>query len=146
MIFFTTHHNPAQRHVSPQQNPLDSHIWLSNSHLWQPPWRLGANAFPSFAVINVYLFKHTPREMLTLCHLTYLFTNVANKYSGRLVRAEWLKRSLNFLMRMCYNDLFSSVRLHKYQLCIGGTPLCPFVVLVWKCCCTAGQNMTFRHQ
>lgn len=57
----------------------------------QPRGRLGANAFLSLAVINVYLFKRALREMLTLCHLTYLFTNVANKYSGRLVHAEWLK-------------------------------------------------------
>lgn len=114
-------------------NQLDSHMQLSNSNLSQPPERLGANAFPSLAVINVYLFKHTLHKMLTLCHLTYLFTDVANKYSGRLVHAEWLKWSLNFLMRMWYNDLFSSVRLHKYQLCIGSTPLCPFVVPVWKC-------------
>lgn len=70
---------------------LDFHMQLSNSNLPQPPGRLGRECFPEPVVINVYLFKHTLHEMLTLCHLTYLFTNVANKYSGRLVHAEWLK-------------------------------------------------------
>lgn len=147
ILYITLHnHNLVNHLVSPKPNSLDFHMHPSNSNLWQPPCCLGANALPSFAVINVYLFKHTQHKMLTLCHLTYLFTNVANKYSGRLVHAEWLKWSLNFLMRMWYNDLFSSVRVHKYQLCIGSTPLCLFVVPVWKCCCFAGLNMTFCHQ